>query len=179
MYSYYSFTKFVNAAIIRYAVEGSYPQLDIPIVITAMSIPSATFNLSSRSGIGIVNTTSTQNNAIGVFTPSEEPPALPRLLVTGFIDTPCTGPDGSGMYISSLTRDGNAVTYGEIMVANMEGRGTSDGSVRAVHPSLFRDNYGRVFDFPRAIDLKIEFVQGRPFRQNATITFQLTRRTGI
>lgn len=179
MYSYYTFTKVVNAAIFRYPAEGSYPQLDIPITVLTMSVPAATFSLSSRSGIAIVNTTSQQNNAVGVFLPAEEPQNLPRMTIGGFIETPCTGPNGAGMYTSSVTRDGNAVTYADIMVANMEGRGTADSSLRAIHPTFFRDDLGRQFDFPRVVDVKAEFVAGRPFRQNVTITFQLSRRAII
>lgn len=164
-------TPVYSAPILRYAATGSYGPIEIPLIITEYKVPTRSAKTTTTTALPLINTSNTFN--YGGSKILQGASDLPKLQIAGTVDTPSV--DVGGAQLPNIFRGSNRVFYGEIIVMNAEGRGSSATTLTRVDPEYFIDPYGRVFNSPRLLEYTFSWVEGAPFRQNFNITMLLTR----
>jgi hypothetical protein len=162
-------TSTYNSPKLHYSLLGNSGPFSIKLLLTTYKVASETAHLEVINAIPqIYGNTAGYGNSAVLQGASE----LPKIQIEGYMDTPTVA--HSSPLQSAITLDGSPVSYGDLISVALEGRaGTTEGP--AVHPDYFLDPFGRQFDSPRIIAFTAQYIQGVPYRQNFTMTLQLTK----
>lgn len=168
-------TPVFNKASLYYSSIGGYGPYSILLRVTTYRIASETAKLQNVTALPAYPSFSAPGFNTSLYGSNlliEGVTELPKLQLQGHMDTPMT--QVGTKVQSTVTLAGQPVSYGDVITTAVEGRaGNEKGAV--VNPDYFLDAFGRVFSKPRITEFTATYIQGVPFRQNFTLTLQLTR----
>ena len=118
--------------------------------------------------------------AIGGNLLINSPTPLPRIAISGELDTPigvltssATTPVSSMSFATPLLKLGTTVlTYGDLIASCIEGRIQISSDWKVIEPTWFRDPFGRVFSNVKIEKFSATFVEARPGRQTFSMTLR-------
>jgi hypothetical protein len=162
-------TPVYNSPTLYYSAVGTSGPFSIRLRPTTYRVASGAARLEITTAIPQIYGNTASYGTSHIIEGASE---LPKLQLEGHIDTPTT--PGSNPLASSVLLGGQPSSYGDVISAALEGRaGSVPGA--AVNPDYFLDPFGRKFSSPRITAFTAQYIQGVPYRQNFSMTLQLTR----
>jgi hypothetical protein len=170
-----------------------YPALCVP-AISGLSAPANVYPDAGAVGIvmymhpssyaGPVASQLSETTMLPIMTPeglsyggqvvTYGPHTLPRVVIEGFMDTPCSR---VGEYLTPQLIDTSGIryTYAEVITMMLEGRANYlvGGGWERLDPLWFRDPWGRLYLAPRILDFTSNYVEGIPERNQFTLTLKI------